>query len=90
MLCLCRHIYWTDWGLGTIERASYDGTDRKVLVRGEEKWINGLALDLLGEESNGGRTRLETNILALMFVLEAKNLASVSSVRPRPRSLGLA
>jgi len=43
-----RHIYWTDWGLGTIERASYDGRGRTVLVRGEEKWINGLALDLLG------------------------------------------
>ena len=50
ILFLCRHIYWTDWGLGTIERASYDGSDRTVLVRGEEKWINGLALDLLGEQ----------------------------------------
>jgi len=49
-LSLCRHVYWTDWGLGTIERASYDGSDRTVLVRGEEKWINGLALDLLGEQ----------------------------------------
>jgi len=48
VLWLCRHIYWTDWGLGTIERASYDGRGRTVLVRGEEKWINGLALDLLG------------------------------------------
>jgi len=48
-LILFRHIYWTDWGLGTIERASYDGRGRTVLVRGEEKWINGLALDLLGQ-----------------------------------------
>jgi len=49
MLFVYRHIYWTDWGLGTIERASYDGRGRTVLVRGEEKWINGLALDLLGQ-----------------------------------------
>ena len=48
MFCY-RKLYWTDWGLGTIEKASYDGSDREVVVTVDgEPWLNGLALDLIG------------------------------------------
>ncbi len=47
---LDRKLYWTDWGLGTIERVNCDGTEREVVVTvDDEPWLNGLALDLFGE-----------------------------------------
>ncbi|XP_071941661.1 low-density lipoprotein receptor-related protein 1-like isoform X2 [Antedon mediterranea] len=45
------YMYWTDWSeydieLGMIERANLDGTNREVLVSGENiLWPNGIALD---------------------------------------------
>nr|AYH91780.1 deleted in malignant brain tumors 1 protein [Pomacea canaliculata] len=44
-------MYWTDWGsTPKIERANYDGTNRKTLVSGSQYivWPNGLALDTAG------------------------------------------
>jgi low density lipoprotein receptor-related protein 5/6 len=39
--------YWCDWGQDPkIERAKYDGTNRKTLVNTDIQWPNGLALDL--------------------------------------------
>ena len=39
-------MYWTDWGSeARIERASMDGSDRKVLIDSDLKWPNGLTID---------------------------------------------
>lgn len=39
-------MYWSDWGeKGKIEKASMDGTDRKVLFGTDLTWPNGLAID---------------------------------------------
>ena len=41
-----RHMYWTDWGdVAKIERASMDGSDRRVLVSTELVWPNAITLD---------------------------------------------
>ena len=29
---VCRYIFWVDWGTDKIERASMDGSDRKVII----------------------------------------------------------
>ncbi|WAR23459.1 LRP4-like protein, partial [Mya arenaria] len=41
-----RMIYWTDWGLRTIERATYEGTERETLFTEKHLYFpNGLAID---------------------------------------------
>ena len=46
MLIMHRMMYWTDWGTtGKIERASMDGTNRRVLHDTALVWPNGLTLD---------------------------------------------
>ena len=53
--CLCRQIYWSDWGRRTLEKVNYDGSDRQVIVSGAvTSEINGIALDVLGELGGGG------------------------------------
>jgi len=38
-------MYWSDWGKqAKIERASLDGTQRKVLISKDLVWPNGLTL----------------------------------------------
>lgn len=32
--CTCRYIFWVDWGTTMIERASMDGSDRRVIASG--------------------------------------------------------
>ena len=32
MPCVHRYIYWVDWGTSMIERASLDGSERKVII----------------------------------------------------------
>lgn len=40
------YIYWTDWGeFPKIERAEMDGKNRRVLVKENIYWPNGLTLD---------------------------------------------
>lgn len=44
--CVCRYLFWTDWGhIAKIERSHLDGSDRKVLVNTDLGWPNGLTLD---------------------------------------------
>lgn len=44
--CLCRFLFWTDWGhIAKIERSHLDGSDRKVLINTDLGWPNGLTLD---------------------------------------------
>jgi len=43
-----RNVYWTDWGLETIEMADYDGANRKVIITRKGSWMNGLALNVEG------------------------------------------
>lgn len=38
-------MYWTDWGVGKIERASMDGTERQVLHETGLTTPNGLTID---------------------------------------------
>ena len=39
-------MYWTDWGSeARIERASMDGSNRKVLIDSDLKWPNGLTIE---------------------------------------------
>ena len=39
-------MFWTDWGNSPkIEKASMDGTSRRVLFEADLKWPNGLTLD---------------------------------------------
>lgn len=39
-------MFWTDWGeKPKLERASMDGSDRKVIVSGDIGWPNGIAVD---------------------------------------------
>ena len=46
MSSILRVMYWTDWGTpGKIERASMDGTNRRVLHNTSLGWPNGLTLD---------------------------------------------
>ncbi|WAR23473.1 LRP4-like protein [Mya arenaria] len=41
-----RMIYWTDWGVRTIERATYEGTEREILFTEKHLYFpNGLAID---------------------------------------------
>ena len=48
-LCIIsRNIYWTDWGLESIEMAEYDGANRRVIVTRTGSWINGITLDIPG------------------------------------------
>ena len=40
-------MFWTDWGeQRKIERASYDGSDRRTLVSYALLYVNALALDI--------------------------------------------
>uniref|UniRef100_A0A2C9M4X3 DUF5050 domain-containing protein n=1 Tax=Biomphalaria glabrata TaxID=6526 RepID=A0A2C9M4X3_BIOGL len=42
-----RTIFWTDWGQNPrIESASYDGTNRQVLISTDIRWPNSIAIDL--------------------------------------------
>ncbi len=42
----CRYIFWTDWGTyPKIERAYFDGTNRRTLISEDLKWPNGLTID---------------------------------------------
>ena len=44
-----RKLYWTDWGnTPKIERANYDGSERRTLADSNLKWPNGMALDYDG------------------------------------------
>ena len=47
VLCLpCSYMYWTDWGNSPlIERADMDGQNRRVVVRENLGWPNGLTID---------------------------------------------
>ena len=71
-------MYWTDWGTpATIERATMDGGDRKVLHNTNLVWPNGLTIDYATEilywldgsldrlecskTDGSGRTLLSTN-----------------------------
>ena len=39
-------MYWTDWGTSPkIERANLDGGHRRIIVKGDLKWPNGLVID---------------------------------------------
>lgn len=39
-------MYWTDWGyMPKIERCGMDGSNRKVLVKEDIYWPNGLTVD---------------------------------------------
>ena len=39
-------MYWSDWGdKAKIERASMDGSNRKVIIKDNLTWPNGLAID---------------------------------------------
>ena len=45
-----RVMFWTDWGgPAKIERANYDGSDRRTLVTVSLLLINALALDTASE-----------------------------------------
>ena len=45
-LSIFRLMYWTDWGdIAKIERASMDGSDRRVLHSTGLTWPNGLTID---------------------------------------------
>ena len=39
-------MFWTDWGeVPKIERAEMDGSNRRVIIREDIRWPNGLTLD---------------------------------------------
>lgn len=43
-------IFWTDWGMyPKIERASMDGSERKILHTAGVRWPNGLTIDLVSD-----------------------------------------
>ena len=47
---LCSLIFWTDWGMyPKIERASMDGSERKILHTAGVRWPNGLTIDLVSD-----------------------------------------
>ena len=38
-------LYWTDWGVPSIERALLNGLNRRVLINSSLGWPNGLTID---------------------------------------------
>ena len=58
-----RYMYWTDWGsVAKIERASMDGSDRRVLHNTGLTWPNGLTIDYLAQKiywADASRDRIE-------------------------------
>ena len=57
----CRKLYWTDWGnTAKIERANYDGSERRTLADSNLKWPNGMALDYDG-------STLQAKLQALVY-----------------------
>ena len=38
-------LYWTDWGVSSIESASIDGVNRRKLITKDLVWPNGLTID---------------------------------------------
>ena len=46
-----RHIYWTDIGVNNakIERADFDGRNKRTLVDDSLIWPNGIAIDYEGK-----------------------------------------
>jgi hypothetical protein len=39
-------MFWTDWGNDSrIERADMDGKNRRVIIRNNLRWPNGLTID---------------------------------------------
>lgn len=57
------YMYWSDWGeTQKIERASMDGSNRKVLVSKNLTWPNGLAIDFEKNRlywADGGTKKIE-------------------------------
>ena len=44
-------MFWTDWGeTPKIERAEMDGTNRRIIVRQNIQWPNGLTIDYSAEK----------------------------------------
>ena len=43
------HMWWTDWGKQTIERAAMDGSQREVLFNSDLVWVNDLSGDFSSE-----------------------------------------
>lgn len=39
------YLFWTDWGLKTIQRASLNGENIKVLINDSLNFVNGLTID---------------------------------------------
>lgn len=38
-------LYWTDWGVSSIESAGIDGVNRRKLITTDVVWPNGLTID---------------------------------------------
>jgi len=46
--CVCRYLYWTDWGQhAKIERAALDGTERSIVINSSLEWPNGLTIGIV-------------------------------------------
>ena len=44
-------MFWCDWGaIPRIERAGMDGSTRRIIVKDEVRWPNGLTIDLALEK----------------------------------------
>ena len=68
----CRKLYWTDWGnTPKIERANYDGSERRTLADSNLKWPNGMALDYDG-------STLQARLQALVYDIRPSTTAVFS------------
>ncbi len=77
MTCLCRYMYWTDWGdEPKIERANLDGTERLCLVNTSLGWPNGLALDVPENKIYWGDAKTDSIEVANMDGTNRRTLLS--------------
>ncbi|XP_006813888.1 low-density lipoprotein receptor-related protein 5-like [Saccoglossus kowalevskii] len=55
-------LYWTDYGLNTVNRANMDGTEREIIASMDIEGITGLALDVVNRKvywTHVGTSRIE-------------------------------
>lgn len=85
------YMYWSDWGeKQKIERASMDGSDRKVLVSKNLTWPNGLAIDFEKSRiywADGGTKKIEYSDLngkgRTVLICEYKQYFNCKNIFPR-------
>ena len=62
-----RLVFWTDWGsTPSVQQASIDGSNKRVIIQGELKWPNALVIDEPSQKlfwADAGLDKIETSDL---------------------------